>query len=511
MKQKQVLDIQSGKGMSTSQSNEHLRNAKGGEALKKWNGNYDATREHLNFEIQKGGVICEVDKTTSIPTRIKRNIKSRGIKDPNACLEKPYYRTVANIILGGSREQMLRLAFGEQNVNLEPGADNSTIKRMPEIEAWALDMYKFMGDRFGEKNIAAFIVHLDELNPHVHCTLLPITEQKNRFSWRKVMVGDNNSKVEYSRRMKELHDAISLINAKYGLERGEKIAETGAKHRSLELYHRDLCKQLKNENAELAATISTNQDVIKEQKRTLHTLDRDIKHATARFKALSTMIANLEAHKKMLLEEVVKLQLDRDSGKIGVEEAQARLLKIQKELEEVDAKMADKNHKLSIAEQQLADLQDRTRTVGQKYEEVRGKLQKDVSQLNKATLQEMQAIGYVMIGSDTKRRVAQYEQLLQTLSFEQRQLARTVGDILIDGSIAESVAQKAAHVASIATALYLGYLDAATRISQSSGGGGGSVAEWGKRDDEDDLAFRQRCFFMAIHMMKPCQKRQLKR
>ena len=116
-----------------------------------------------------------------------------------------------------------------------------------------------------------------------------------------------------------------------------------------------------------------------------------------------------------------------------------------------------------------------------------------------------------MIGSDTKRRVAQYEQLLQTLSFEQRQLARTVGDILIDGSIAESVAQKAAHVASIATALYLGYLDAATRISQSSGGGGGSVAEWGKRDDEDDLAFRQRCFFMAIHMMKPCQKRQLKR
>lgn len=68
---KQVLDIRAGKGMTTSQSNEFLRNANGGERLKRWSGNYDSTREHLNFEIKKGGVICEVDKKTSVPKRIK--------------------------------------------------------------------------------------------------------------------------------------------------------------------------------------------------------------------------------------------------------------------------------------------------------------------------------------------------------------------------------------------------------------------------------------------------------
>lgn len=36
---KQVLDVHAGKGMTTSQSNEHLRNANTGERLKKWSGN----------------------------------------------------------------------------------------------------------------------------------------------------------------------------------------------------------------------------------------------------------------------------------------------------------------------------------------------------------------------------------------------------------------------------------------------------------------------------------------
>ena len=68
-----------------------------------------------------------------------------------------------------------------------------------------------------------------------------------------------------------------------------------------------------------------------------------------------------------------------------------------------------------------------------------------------------------------------------------------------------------ASICSIAASLYLGYLDNATRIVQSCGGGGGQGTGWGKRDDEDDLAFRQRCFFMALHMMRPSQKVQRKR
>lgn len=260
---KQVLDIRAGKGMTTSQSNEFLRNANGGERLKRWSGNYDSTREHLNFEIKKGGVICEVDKKTSVPKRIKI------------------------------------------------------------------------------------------------------------------------------------------------LERGDRISETGARHRSTEEYHAELREKLMSENEQLSQTIEGQQTVIREQRATLSGLEKDIKHATARFKALQTMIANLESKKNRLLEEVEQLKRDRDSGKISAEEAKIRLDRIQKE----------------------------------------------VPLLSKATVKEMQQMGYMMMATDAKHRIAKYHEFLSSLPFEQRQVARQTGDILFDGSIAETIMDNAVQVTSIADEL----------------------------------------------------------
>lgn len=260
---KQVLDIRAGKGMTTSQSNEFLRNANGGERLKRWSGNYDSTREHLNFEIKKGGVICEVDKKTSVPKRIKI------------------------------------------------------------------------------------------------------------------------------------------------LERGDRISETGARHCSTEEYHAELREKLMSENEQLSQTIEGQQTVIREQRATLSGLEKDIKHATARFKALQTMIANLESKKNRLLEEVEQLKRDRDSGKISAEDAKIRLDRIQKEL----------------------------------------------PLLSKATVKEMQQMGYMMMATDAKHRVAKYHKFLSSLPFEQRQVARQTGDILFDGSIAETIMDNAVQVTSIADEL----------------------------------------------------------
>ena len=260
---KQVLDIRAGKGMTTSQSNEFLRNANGGERLKRWSGNYDSTREHLNFEIKKGGVIGEVDKKTSVPKSIKI------------------------------------------------------------------------------------------------------------------------------------------------LERGDRISETGARHRSTEEYHAELREKLMSENEQQSQTIEGQQTVIREQRATLSGLEKDIKHATARFKALQTMIANLESKKNRLLEEVEQLKRDRDSGKISAEEAKIRLDRIQKEL----------------------------------------------PLLSKATVKEMQQMGYMMMATDAKHRIAKYHEFLSSLPFEQRQVARQTGDILFDGSIAETIMDNAVQVTSIADEL----------------------------------------------------------
>ena len=119
--------------------------------MKKVSGTQDPTREHLNFEIGRDGIVKEVDKDTSIPTRIREILKARGITDPNAGLSEDdprRRRTVANIILEGSRDVMRQLAFGNQEVNFKRGSDNSQVTRCPGIEKWAQDMYHFMADKY---------------------------------------------------------------------------------------------------------------------------------------------------------------------------------------------------------------------------------------------------------------------------------------------------------------------------------------------------------------------------
>lgn len=72
---------------------------------------------------------------------MRETLKEQGIQDPNAELERKgkegNRRTVVNIIFRGSREQMHRLAFGNQTVDLEYGADNSSVTRCKDIENWA--------------------------------------------------------------------------------------------------------------------------------------------------------------------------------------------------------------------------------------------------------------------------------------------------------------------------------------------------------------------------------------
>ena len=160
------MDFRPSKGISASQSNEHLRRwtEKGWESALKI-GNYDPARERLNFEVISGGKIRPVDKGHSIPQRMADLLRWRGIKDPTDGLSEPKYRTVVHFIFGGSRERMQELAFGSQAVNFDKGADNSAVVRKPDIEQWAKDVYTFVSGKYGEENIAAFIVHLDELNP----------------------------------------------------------------------------------------------------------------------------------------------------------------------------------------------------------------------------------------------------------------------------------------------------------------------------------------------------------
>lgn len=543
---KNVIDMRPSKGFSPSQGNEHLRRLDDCERAQKARWNYDPSREHLNFEVGKGGIVTEVNKFKTINQRIQENLDSRGIVNPNKkYIDQgldPKYRTVANFILGGNREVMRNLAFGNQKVDWEHGADNSDLKRMPEIESWAKDAYAFMCKKFGEQNIAAFVVHLDEANPHVHCTVLPLTE-KNRFSFKKIFTKGVNTREALVEYMESLHtEYAEEVGLKYGMERGDSIKETGAVHRTTEEYRRKLWKDAQEKEEEVRENIKTieqQNSTITNQRGIIASLSREIKHSAARLKALATMIKNLETHKADLEQEIKKLNRDLAAGKISKEEADRKLSQINAEIKKTEEKIIDKADKLKVAESKLHDAEQRkteleakaheaeekrsseeqktalavekTAKAEGKYQVIKVKYKEIAPKVNLKISHEFGSLGFHMAALDMKSRLSKYGELRNSLSPSQRDfLDRTVGEIF-DGSLIENVAENSANLCSVAASLYLGYLNAATRIAQSCGGGGGPGTGWGKRDDENDMDFRRRCFGMAMKMMKPGRQQRLKR
>ena len=79
-----------------------------------------------------------------------------------------------------------------------------------KTEEWAKDVYEFMSKKYGEDNIIGFYVHLDEMNPHIHCTLVPVDAEKNRISWRNVF-GQNMKEESFN--MTKLHSELERIQA----------------------------------------------------------------------------------------------------------------------------------------------------------------------------------------------------------------------------------------------------------------------------------------------------------
>lgn len=534
---KNVIDMRASKGFSPSQGNEHLRRLADCEKAQKAWWNYDPSREHLNFEIGKGGVVMEVNKSKTINQRIQENLDSRGIVNPNKKLIDqgldPKYRTVVNFILGGNREVMRNLAFGNQKVDWVHGADNTSLERMPEIEAWAKDAYAFMCKKYGEQNIAAFVVHLDEANPHVHCTVLPITE-KNRFSFIKTFMGGVDSRDALSKYMENLHTEYAKeVGLKYGMERGDSTKETGAIHRTTEEYRRQLWEEAEKKREE----VENNTRTIVSQKSVMETLRRELKHSAIRLRSIQTMIRNLETNKHDLELEIEKLNKALVQGKISKELADSSLALIQAKINATDKKILDKKEKLEEAQKKLDDAQEKlneyqdsiaekqqglanldekraaaeekiavveqkTIAVEEKYSTVKSKFNEIAPFVNKSVMSQMGEIGFHLSSIDMENRLKKYNALKDSFSAEQRNIL----DELFEGSIIGEIGENSANVCAIATSLYLGYLDHATEISKSHGGGGGPGTGWGKKDDEDDLAFRRRCFGMAKMMMKPSKQ-----
>ena len=445
---RQVIDIRTSSGVGDI-SNEVLRRwtDKGYDMAVK-EGNYDRSREHLNFEIVNGGKVVPVDKSRPLDQRMAEMLASRGIKDPNIGRKNPNVRTAVQFVFSGSHDRMTELAFGNQEVDFEAKCGNEDVQRKPEIEQWAKDIYNFVARKFGEENIISFIVHLDETTAHAHCDIVPVNDQ-GRISYKDVFHG--HTKPEYKEFILQLHNELAEVNRKWGLARGTSKMLTGARGHTNESYRRWLnqeCDSLEERRDNLQKAISD--------------LNKELATAMTKQKSFTTMIENLTAQKESLEKELQPLrELQKNGDAIT---------------QEIDSLRQDKK----ALEQEASELAAKASASEQDWAHSKG-----------AVMNELLA-GTMM---------HEFTSCYQRLSEEAKEV---FGDTLL-----EQLATDGNHVATVALALMCEYVEQATSIAQTHGGGGGGPGGgWRKKDDEDERMFARRSLAMARRMCRPSGRRK---
>ena len=326
---KQAMHVEAGKSFGTAEANENERRWNDDKIDRKNQdptNHYDRTRMKLNFEIGPDGKIHPLGyQEKSLEVRLQERLDELGWKpfkadskiQPNCC---------AKFVFGGNHDRTLEMAFGNQSVNLEKGADNSHLHRCEEIENWAKDVYDWCSNRYGQKNIVGFQVHIDESSPHIHALIVPVgirpKSGRESVMWSAKFGKD---RYEYGRILKEMHTSLyDEFGSKYGLERGDSIDGRNVQHLNKRDYIRKLTKEAKQ--AEKAV------------------------------KGLQSMMRNLESRifsYRLQLEEADK---ELASGKITLDRYEAQKADIQELIAEYQTKLEDKTDKLHVKEQELERL-----------------------------------------------------------------------------------------------------------------------------------------------------------
>lgn len=309
----------------------------------------DWSRASLNFEVVIGKhgkpVVQPIDHAKpSLQERWQQRI-DEGYKavvhTKKGDVRKPIKKSEIKIVkmeLGGNRDRMHELAF-DRKVNLGKRGigTNGDVHRREDIERWAIDCYNHLAKKYGAENIIDFVVHLDETNPHIHVTLVPLT-QDGKLSYTELFGGSHaqavaaakadgtkpNFQKQMSEYTKQLHtDFFNDVGAKWGLDRGDDIKITGNTHKSTE-------ESLREKNA-IEEEIAQKDEQLQQKNSSVLTLTNRQTELQSRVEDLEEAERradeNLTAKNKML----AKIGIQPVRSKLSIEDENERLAKEKEE------------------------------------------------------------------------------------------------------------------------------------------------------------------------------------
>lgn len=140
------------------------------------------------------------------------------------------------MMLSGTHEDMIR------------------IQQEGRLDEWCMDNISWLKKEYGEENVVAATLHLDEMTPHIHASVVPIVRgERRQKKSNKKQEDQNTPRKQYRKknpnrprlccddvmardRLTKYQDSYGEAMAKYGLERGIKGSE--ARHITTSEFYR---------------------------------------------------------------------------------------------------------------------------------------------------------------------------------------------------------------------------------------------------------------------------------
>lgn len=246
--------------------------------------NVDPTRTHLNKELIEFPVGV-TNRTEAIQHRIENAGLSRKVGKNQV--------QVIRVMLTGSHEDMLK------------------IQQEGRLDEWCQDNITWLKKEFGEENLVAATLHLDEKTPHIHASIVPIVqgERRQKKSNKKE---EEAPKKKYKKKnpnrprlccddvmsrekLTAYQDNYGEAMAKYGLERGIKGSE--ARHITTSEFYRE--QKVESNNLQIDISLLLEQK--EAEQKALEVLKQEEQTARQSYK-------QVEIEKEELKEDVAYLR-----------------------------------------------------------------------------------------------------------------------------------------------------------------------------------------------------------
>lgn len=510
---KQAMHVEAGKSFGTAEANENERRWDDDKIERKNQdptNHYDKSRMGLNFEIGPDGKIHPLGyQQKSLEVRLMDRLAELGWHpfkadskiQPNCC---------ARFIFGGNHDRTLEMAFGDQTVNPDKGADNSHLRRCPEIERWAKNVYDWCARRYGQENIIGFQVHLDESSPHIHALIVPVGQRAK--SGRECVMWSakfGKNRYEYGRILREMHTSLyEEVDSKYGLERGDSIEGRHVSH----LSKRDYIRKLTHEARQAEKAAKGLQSMIRRLEAQILNYKSQLDEVEEKLASGRITLDKYDARKTDLLKLITEYQmkLDDKAGKLQAKEQE--LDRMKRDMERA-GRIAQpfRNHRIDFDPPRITTkppifgvdkwLDEQNRSIASRFVKIVRQIE---ALYRKDAERQVQAVQRnALVDYQELKRLQRENVRLTDLNENQTALMQEFLDQLADPSVRE-------RIFTIADALIGGQ-----PVTVSSGGGDGnsdSDLRWdGRRPDEEEEVYRRRCLLHATQVVRNSQRRQFRR